>query len=105
MDLMNSPSVPRALTYKELVMAFKNKVSQTSEKADLHMLMLPLHAAGQFTWPPGLYTEIWGEFGVWKRGGGRKLTIVFCEAQGGCYTLCWHASITLACKMLILFLR
>ena len=30
-----------------------------------------------------------------KRGGGRKLTIVLCEAQGGCYTLhllCWHAS-------------
>ena len=46
-----------------------------------------------------------GEFEVWKKGGGRKLTIVLCEAQGGCYTLhllCWHASITLACKMLIL---
>ena len=40
---------------------------------------------------PGLYTEILprggGEFGVWKKEGGRKLTIVLCEAQGGCYTL------------------
>ena len=50
----------------------------------------------------GLYTEILprgGKFGVWKKEGGRKLTIVLCEAQGGCYTLhllCWHASITLA---------
>ena len=45
------------------------------------------------------------EFWVWKKEGGRNLTIVLCEAQGGCYTLhllCWHASITLACKMLIL---
>ena len=24
-----------------------------------------------------------GEFGVWKEEGGRKLTIVLCEAQGG----------------------
>ena len=24
-----------------------------------------------------------GEFGVWKKEGGRKLTIVLCEAQGG----------------------
>ena len=29
------------------------------------------------------------EFEVWKKEwrGGRKLTIVLCEAQGGCYTL------------------
>ena len=41
-----------------------------------------------------------------EKRGGRKLTIVLCETQGGggggkCYTLhllCWHASITLACK-------
>ena len=35
-----------------------------------------------------------------EKKGGQKLTIVLCEAQGGCYTLhllCWHASITLAC--------
>ena len=34
-------------------------------------------------------------YGKKRGGGGRKLTIVLCEAQGGCYTLhllCWHAS-------------
>ena len=55
----------------------------------------------------GLYTETLprgGEFGVWKKRGGQKLTIVLCEAQGGggggvlvtLHLLCWHASITLA---------
>ena len=38
-----------------------------------------------------------GEFGVWKKEGGRKLTIVLCEAQGGCcyagmLVSLWHAN-------------